>query len=395
MADTRPKIIIVDDNMANLAQVRTILKSLYEVYPASSVGKLFTVLEHSLPDLILMDIDMPEIDGFKALEMIKASSRFACIPVIFLTGKIDESSELKGFSLGAVDYVTKPFSAPLLLKRIEKELAFSRQAKQLMESNAAVQYHAANLETLVQQKVETIVSLQNAVLTTVSDLVEFRDRNTGGHITRTQGYLKALIDTMVREGVYTDILSGWDIDAFLASAQLHDVGKIAVPDSILCKPGPLTPEEFEIMKTHVPVGVDAIERIISSTAEHAFLRHALAIVGTHHERWNGTGYPAGLTGQNIPLEGRLMAIADVYDALISTRPYKKSYTHEEACRIIMENSGVYFDPVLVEVFGHSLEAISRAYTHEEACRIIMENSGVHFDPVLVDVFGRSLGAVSK
>lgn len=353
MISPRQKIILVDDNVANLAQGRSILKPIYEVYPAPSAGKLFEILEKILPDLVLMDIDMPEMDGFEALEKMKADSRVAGIPVIFLTSKSDEHSELKGFTLGAVDYVSKPFSGPLLLKRIERELAFSRQKKELTESNATIQFHVTNLEELVRQKVETIISLQNAVLTTVSDLVEFRDKDTGGHIMRTQQHLKKLLDVMVREGVYSETISGWDIDAFLASAQLHDVGKIAVPDCILCKPGPLTPEEFTIMESHVPVGVAAIEKIISHTTEQAFLRHALATVGTHHEKWNGTGYPSGLAGKDIPLEGRLMAIADVYDALISTRPYKKAFTHEEARGIIAENAGSHFDPVLVDIFIHS------------------------------------------
>ncbi len=354
MTSTRPKIIFVDDNPAMLAQGRSLLQSRYEVYPAPSAGTLFEILAHILPDMVLMDIEMPEIDGFTALERMKGDSRFAHIPVIFLTANSDEASELKGFTLGAVDYISKPFSEPLLLKRIEKELAFARQAKALAESNAAIQYHAANLETLVQQKVGAILSLQGTVLATVSDLVEFRDKDTGGHIVRTQSYLKTLTDTMLREGVYSNILATWDLNAFFASAQLHDVGKIAVPDSILCKPGPLTSEEFRVMKSHVPVGVVAVEKIMSHAAEHAFLRHALAIVGTHHEKWDGSGYPYGLTGEAIPLEGRLMAIADVYDALISTRPYKKAYTHKHACGIIMENAGVHFDPVLIDVFRHSL-----------------------------------------
>ena len=167
---------------------------------------------------------------------------------------------------------------------------------------------------------------------------------------RTQRYLQALTDALVREGIYKEAVSEWDIGFFLLSAQLHDVGKIAISDLILNKPDKLTPEEFDIMKDHVAVGVDAIERIMDNTEEHAFLDHALRIAGTHHEKWDGTGYPIGLKGNNIPLEGRLMAIADVYDALISERPYKKAFTHEETCRIIEEGAGKHFDPVLVEVF---------------------------------------------
>jgi len=194
------------------------------------------------------------------------------------------------------------------------------------------------------------LDLQNAVLTTVADLVEFRDKHTGGHVTRTQRYLQALIDEMFHSGIYADEISKWDMDFFLPSAQLHDVGKIAITDMILNKPGRLTPEEFEIMKTHVPVGVDAIEQIIIKTKGHAFLKHALLIAGTHHEKWDGSGYPVGLRGTNIPLEGRLMAIADVYDALISVRPYKKAFSHDEACKVIEDGAGSHFDSALVDVF---------------------------------------------
>jgi putative two-component system response regulator len=168
-----------------------------------------------------------------------------------------------------------------------------------------------------------------------------------------------MVDEMMRQGVYQDIISEWDMDFFLASVQLHDVGKIAITDLILNKPGKLTEEEFEIMKSHVTVGVDAIEKIMSNAEEHAFLRHTLSIAGTHHEKWDGSGYPMGLKGQNIPLEGRLMAVADVYDALISERSYKKALSHEEACQAIEDGSGTHFDPVLVGVFRNVKDEFAR------------------------------------
>ena len=343
MKDIRHKIILVDDNMANLTLGKNMLKMYYEVYPVPSAAKLFEILEKIIPDLILMDIEMPEMNGYEAMKKIKADSRFAEIPVIFLTAKSDESSELEGFELGAMDYVSKPFSAPLLIKRIANQLLIVEQKKGLKD-------YADNLEIKVRDKTREVFNLQNAVLSTVADLVEFRDKLTGSHVNRTRLYLKALTEELIKEGIYADIIKDWDMDIFLHSAQLHDVGKIAISDLILNKPGKLTPEEFEIMKTHVMVGVDAIEKIMGNTNEHAFLRHALIIAGTHHEKWDGTGYPMGLKGDNIPLEGRLMAIADVYDALIAVRPYKKAFSHEEACKIIEDGSGTHFDPVLVEVF---------------------------------------------
>ena len=218
------------------------------------------------------------------------------------------------------------------------------------ELKAALSDYADNLETRVREKTYQVFNLQNSVLHTVADLVEYRDRFTGKHITRTGLYLKAMTDEMIRRGVYKNEISEWDMDFFLPSALLHDVGKIAISDLILNKPGRLTNDEFEIMKTHVTVGVDAIERIIDNTTKHSFLHHALSTAGTHHERWDGKGYPLGLKGIGIPLEGRLMAIADVYDALISVRPYKKSFSHEKSCKIIEEGSGTQFAPALVDVF---------------------------------------------
>ena len=350
MEKKRSRIILVDDNLTNLTMGRNMLKTFYEVYPAPSAAKLFEILENALPDLVLLDINMPEMNGYDALKKMKADPRYHDIPVIFLTAQSDETSELEGFDLGAADYISKPFSGPLLLKRIANQLLITLQKKELLANQAALQDYADNLEIKVKNKTAEVAQLQYAVISTVADLVEFRDKQTGGHIARTQRYLKALVDELVAEGIYADVVADWDMDYMIPSAQLHDVGKIAITDLILNKPDKLTPEEFETMKTHVTAGVDAIEKIMENTDEHAFLRHALLITGTHHEKWDGSGYPTGLKGANIPLEGRLMAIADVYDALISDRPYKKAFTHEVACQIIIEGSGKHFDPALIGVF---------------------------------------------
>ena len=351
MRKIRNKIILVDDSIAMLDQGKSILKMFYEVFSAESVAKLFEILVNVHPDLILLDIDMPEVDGYEAIKKLKADERYADIPVIFLTAKSDIDSERAGFDLGAVDYVTKPFSAPLLIKRVENQLLIVRKTNDLLESRQKLKEYANNLEVLVLEKTDEVLELQNAVLATVSDLVEFRDHSTGEHVARTRYYLQVLIDGVLKKNPdYGRIISEWDIAYFLQSSQLHDVGKIAIPDSILTKPGKLTQEEFEIMKTHVSAGVDAIEKILGKTKKHVFLDYAILICGTHHEKWDGTGYPIGLKGENIPLEGRLMAIVDVYDALVSERPYKKPFTHEEACNIIEDGSGTHFDPALVTVF---------------------------------------------
>ena len=346
---------MVDDNITSLTAGKNMLSTFYQVIPVPSAEKMFEALQKVIPDLILLDIDMPEMDGYEAIKKLKSEPCHADIPVIFLTALRDASTEVEGFDLGAADYITKPFSAPLLLKRIEKELLIVRQRKELLRNHAELKDYADNLDKKVNEKTLEVLNLQNAILSTVVDLVEFRDKLTGGHIMRTQLYLKTLIDELMKQGIYEEEVSQWDIAALLPSAKLHDVGKIAITDIILNKPDKLTPDEFETMKEHVSAGVDAIERISGNTSEHTFLYHALRIAGTHHEKWDGTGYPIGLKGHNIPLEGRLMAIADVYDALISERSYKKAFAHEESCAIIEEGAGKHFDPVLIDVFKNVKE----------------------------------------
>jgi putative two-component system response regulator len=335
--------VLVDDNAANLAMGKAMLKDIYEVYPCPSAKKLFDLLQHITPDLILLDILMPEMDGCEVIRLLKADARLADIPVIFLTSRSGEHSELEGLNLGAIDYVIKPFSAPLLLKRIENHLLIEAQKKELQNYND-------NLQQMVQDKTAQVLELQNAVLSTVADMVECKDNRTGGHVVRTQMYIELLVNRMLEEKIYDDILLSWDLDLLIQSAQLHDVGKIAISDALLNKPGKLTPEEFEEMKKHVSIGVAAIDRIAKKTSERAFLRHARSMVGAHHEKWDGSGYPAGLRGDDIPLEGRLMAIADVYDALISLRPYKAPLTTQEAGEVMRAGRGSHFDPALIDVF---------------------------------------------
>jgi putative two-component system response regulator len=357
--DTRHTIIMVDDDLASLTTGKNVLRLFYQVIPVPSAPQLFETLKKVTPDLILLDITMPEMNGYEAIKKLKADDRFKNIPVIFLTALGDAHNELEGFDLGAVDYVIKPFSSAVLLKRIEKELLIVRQKTELQEAYATIKDYADNLEIKVYEKTVKILDLQNAILSAVADLVECRDQLTGGHVMRTYLYVKVMTNEMIRQEIYLDEISGWNMDFFLHSVQLHDVGKIAITDLILNKPGKLTDEEFEIMKGHVSIGVEAIERIMSNTADHDLLYHALRVTGTHHEKWDGNGYPIGLQGKNIPLEGRLMAIADVYDALISDRPYKKAFPHEEACKIIEAGSGTQFDPVLIDIFREIKNKLER------------------------------------
>ena len=343
MEDKRELIIMVDDDITNLAVAKNNLADEYDFISAPSGKKLFALLDKLTPDLILLDIEMPEMDGFQVIKRLKGIEKTEDIPVIFLTAKIDPENEINGLELGAVDYITKPFSKALLLKRIELHLLFEAQKKELLKYNL-------NLKSEVTKKTQTVSELQSAILKTMSELVENRDDVTGGHIERTQHYLKMLVNFLLESGVYAEELSSWDINLFIMSSQLHDVGKISIRDDILLKPDKLTDEEFEEMKKHTVFGEEIIKKIEEKTTENAFLQHAKILAGSHHEKWNGSGYPRHLKSAEIPLQGRLMSIVDVYDAMTNDRPYKNAFAHEEAVEIIKTRMGTHFDPLIVEVF---------------------------------------------
>ena len=353
----RALVMIVDDNITNLKIAKNALAESCDVFTVPSAAKMFGLLERNKPHLILLDIDMPEMNGLDAIKLLKAKPDTCDIPVIFLTGKDDPESELRGLSLGAIDYISKPFMPQLLHKRVElhltveaQKLSLERQARKLAAQGEELKLFNENLQKMVEEKTGKILKLQNTILKTVANLVESRDGVTGGHVERTQHGLKALIAGLDDLGLYRDQLREWDIDLMIQSSQLHDVGKIAIADSILNKPGRLQAEEWEEMRGHAALGVRIIERIEAETSDSDFLKYAKIFAWTHHEKWDGSGYPTGLAGEDIPLPGRLMAIADVYDALISERPYKTAVSHEEAVRIILEGRGRHFDPVLVDVF---------------------------------------------
>jgi putative two-component system response regulator len=339
------------------------LKNYYDIFSIPSGNKLFEILEKVTPDLILLDIEMPGMNGYEAIKKLKEEKKTRDIPVIFLTVRNDSGSELEGLSLGAIDYIFKPFSPPLLLKRIENHLLIRSQQIALKDYND-------NLQQMARKQTRQVIELQNSILNAVTEMVEFRDDVTGGHIERTQNYLKLLVDALLREKIYWDEVSSWNLEFLIPSAQLHDVGKIAISDAILNKPGKLTFEEFEIMKTHASAGETAIESIMRTTSENNFLYHAKIFAGTHHEKWDGSGYPRGLKDTLIPLQGRLMAIADVYDALIAVRPYKKPLSTQEAERIILEGREKHFDPVLVDLFQDMAPSFARI---AENCNAAAQN----------------------
>jgi len=349
-AQKRKTVFLVDDDLTNLTVGISALEELYDVLTLSSGELLLKMLGKSLPDLILLDVNMPGMNGYETIKRIKGNPATAAIPVIFLTAKSDGGSELEGLSLGAVDYIVKPFSAALLLKRIEIHLLLEDQTRELMAQKAELVRFNNNLQEMVDAKVKTVVELQDTLLMAMAELVECRDDVTGRHIERARGYLAVLIEAMKKQGLFIEEVSTWNIKLVLQSAQLHDVGKIAVKDGVLNKLGKLSNDEFEDIKRHAAFGGALIEKIIRNTNERAFLEYAKIFALTHHERWDGSGYPNGLKGEEIPLLGRIMAIADVYDALRSARPYKDPYSHEEAVKIIWEGRGRHFDPRLVDLF---------------------------------------------
>ena len=336
-------IYLVDDDPTNLTVGSTALEKHYNVVTLNTGARLLKMLEKRIPDLILLDIEMPEMDGFQTIVRIKSNEKFKNILVIFLTAKNDCQSELEGLSLGAIDFITKPFSPPLLLKRVYIHLLVESQQQELVRFNN-------HLQDMVDQKTRTVLELQNTVLKTMAELVEFRDTITGSHIERTQSYLRILIDGLRKSGYCAEEVAAWDSELLLQSAQLHDIGKIAIEDNILRKPTKLTPGEFEKIKVHTVFGEKVIQKIKKNTSNQVFLEQARLLAFTHHEKWDGTGYPSGLKGMNIPLQGRLMAVADVYDALVSNRPYKTALEHEQAVEIIKKQSGTHFDPALVDLF---------------------------------------------
>ena len=322
-------VYVVDDNDINLIAAKEALKEQYRVMTFPSAASMFSLIDKIPPDMILLDIEMPETDGFEALTLLKQNPAHASIPVIFLTSMTDSEIEVKGFQLGVVDFITKPFSPLVLLNRIRTHLS---------------------IDDIIRERTGELQRLQNGIVYVLADMAERRDKDTGGHVDRTAIYIEILLNAMLKKNVYADELRKLDMELLVSSARLHDVGKIAISDTILNKPGKLDEKEFEIMKTHTLEGEKFIDQIISRTETVEFLTSAKLFAGYHHERWDGTGYPYHLFQSDIPLLGRIMAIADVYDALISTRPYKKPFTHEQACEIIMESSGTQFDPKIADIF---------------------------------------------
>lgn len=324
-------ILIVDDVAENIHVLFSVLESSYEVMAAKS-GKqtLDIVSSGSIPDLILLDVMMPEMDGFEVCKRLKSSFATRNIPIIFVTARDDEVDENRGFALGAVDYITKPIRPSVVLTRVKTHLALNDRKR--------------HLEELVRERTRELEETRLKIIRRLGKAGELKDNETGMHVIRVSKYSQLMGKAL---GMSDD-----EAELLLNVIPMHDIGKIGIPDKILLKPGKLEPDEWEIMKTHTRIGADII-----GNDESEILREAVVCALNHHEKWDGSGYPQGLKGEEIPLYGRIAAIADVFDALTSERPYKKAWSVDEAVKLIREQRGRHFDPLLVDIFLELLPSI--------------------------------------
>jgi putative two-component system response regulator len=345
----RPTILIVDDTPDNIMLLSRLLKDKYNTKVATN-GTLALQIAQATPglDLILLDVMMPGLDGYETCRRLKANPATAGIPVIFLTAKNQTEDEALGLALGAVDYITKPVNPAILFARVATQLT-------LLDARRQLQAHNENLEKLVQDRTAQLALMQEAIILAMASLAETRD-STGaqagdGHLRRTQRYVRALAQHLRRHPRFAAELTDANIDLLYRSAPLHDIGKVGIPERILLKQGQLDREEFEVMKLHAVYGRDTImlvEKHIGGT--NGFLMFAREIAHSHQEKWDGSGYPDHLAGEQIPLSARLMAVADVYDALISRRVYKPAFTHRQALDVMRKGRGTHFDPDVLDAF---------------------------------------------
>lgn len=355
----RPTVLVIDDTPENLELMQALLRDTYKVKGANNgLRGLQIAGSDAPPDLILLDIMMPGMDGYQVCERLKAEPKTREIPVIFLTAKADLADEERGFALGAVDYITKPISPPIVLARVKAQLALKAAADFLKDKTTF-------LESEVSRRTREINSIQDVTVMAMAALAETRGADTTNHIRRVQHYVRALAWKLSAHPRYRAFLTVANITMLFKSVPLHDIGKVGIPDNILLKPGRLTPDEFEIMKAHTTLGRDAI-----AVAEEAmgtqipFLTMAKEVAYSHQEKWDGTGYPQGLVGEQIPIPARLMSVADMYDALITQRVYRDPVSHEEAVRIVVSCKDTYFDPDVVQAFvdvKEQFQAISMTY----------------------------------
>ncbi|MCL2203571.1 MAG: response regulator [Defluviitaleaceae bacterium] len=337
--EKKNSVLIVDDERSNITVLRNILGPLYTVYASCDGEDALETAEEFVPDIILLDIIMPEMDGFDVLQKLKSTDKTKEIIVVFITGLDNVEAEERGLSMGASDFISKPFNPTIVKLRVEMQL-------RLLNAARSLQTQANTL----QERTDHLIRVQHSAAHVLSSLVEKRDKITGLHIDQTSKYMEILINAMKASPRFKDEVKDWDIETVVTASRLHDIGKISVSDLILNKPGKFTPEEYEEMKKHSIQGESIIDDVIANSGKEAIFDNAKLFAGSHHERWDGKGYPRNLKEKEIPFHGRVMAIADVYDALVSTRPYKEALPHEKAVEIITEEKGKQFDPDIVDLF---------------------------------------------
>ncbi|MFA7281519.1 MAG: two-component system response regulator [Sterolibacterium sp.] len=360
----RATVLVVDDAPANLSLMNKLLEPHYKVKLATNgENALRIAAADPPPDLILLDVVMQEMDGYEVCRRIMADERMRQIPVIFLTAKAEIEDERKGLELGAVDYITKPISPPIVMARVKTHLGQKKLADFLRDNNDF-------LEREVAKRTREVMANQDVTILAMAFLAETRDSDTGGHIRRTQYYVKALAVKLRHHPRFCDFLTDANIDMLFKTSPLHDIGKVGIPDRILQNTGRFEPHELEIMKSHTTLGRDAIEYAQNALGTNAdFLVFAKPIAYSHQEKWDGTGYPQGLAGDDIPIAARLMAVADVYDALISRRVYKEGMPHEKAAKILIEGRGSHFDPDMIDAFieiQEEFRAIAKRFADSDA-----------------------------
>ncbi|MCL2851614.1 MAG: response regulator [Defluviitaleaceae bacterium] len=336
-------IFVVDDSDTNLAMAKQVLEKQFKVMTVSTGERLFSLLEKFRPDLILLDIEMPVMNGFEILERMKNSEGLKDIPIIFLTSLRDSKVEVRGLEMGIVDFISKPFSGPVLLNRVRVHL---------------------EVDAIIRERTAQAENMHYNMMFVLADLVESRDEKSGGHIWRTTRFMKALKQAMIDSDIYVDEMKQLDDKTIESAAMLHDIGKISIPDEILKKTDKFEPAEFEVMRTHAVKGEIIIETMIARTGGNKLLENAKYFAAYHHEKWDGTGYPYGLKGMDIPIQGRMMAVVDFYDNLIMSRPGKSALSDEEAMEIMMMEVGTYFDPEIGRVLpelGDKFAEIRRAW----------------------------------
>lgn len=360
-------ILIADDQPNILLVLEDLLDEQYEVHAFDDGKPLLAYLwEGGKADLILTDVVMPGIDGFEVCREVKADPGTRDIPLLFLSGLDSDTDEAHGLSLGAEDFIHKPFSPPVVLARVRNHLDLAEARRELRLRNVELEKIVEERTREIVRRGEQLIASHEATITALCNLAEVRDKETGNHILRTQRYVGLLAEALKDHPRFRDSLTEENRIMIYKSAPLHDVGKVAIPDDILLKPGKLSPEEWEVMKRHCEYGCSALAKAAGTLSEggDAYLRVAADIACSHHERWDGKGYPEGLAGEDIPVSARLMAVADVYDALISRRVYKPAFAHEHAVGMIAAERGRQFDPDIVDAFlklSAAFEDIARQY----------------------------------